>query len=122
MNDVMKIAQDRRAALLEAIAGLEEQIETMREDIAGLDSFLSFGAELMDAKAPENTEESDDPFERRLSREIRDESDMEASPIAKIAEKDDDAEDENLRASEPVRPMMPLRDEREGIFGFEDNS
>lgn len=122
MNDVMKIAEDRRAALLEAIAGLEEQIETMREDIAGLDSFLSFGAELMDAKAPENTEESDDPFERRLSREIRDESDMEASPIAKIAEKDDDAEDENLRASEPVRPMMPLQDEREGIFGFEDNA
>ena len=138
MNDVMKVARDRREELIGSIADLNKQIETMTSEIDRLDTFLRIGEGLIEGgSAPEIEEDGGEQAmtleEMRAavkSKTIRDESDLELSrpenddeiELDDFEELEDDADD--LETSRVIRQIMPLKTESNSgnDFGFPEEN
>jgi hypothetical protein len=56
MSDVMRIAEERREKLANAIANHETMIARLREDLEALDKFVRFAEDLIDRAAPKTRE------------------------------------------------------------------
>lgn len=92
MSDVMQLARTRRQELVDAIAEMEG-------DIAQLDSFLAFGAGLIDGSVadvgpadPAPRPRSKPAADAEAPKEVRDESDLES----------------DMKAARAIREIMPL--------------